>query len=121
MKSLKTISKIPQKPGGRQSDLHEILAQAVTSAKLIKNLDLSKEILRRLNDIDTTKLIIGNEKDLEKFIANFSPILFSYEIIVVQPALRIGSLRADITNLLASTQDYINSAGGVFSVLGSAE
>ncbi len=121
VKSLKTISKIPQKPGRRQSDLHEILAQAVTSAKLIKNLDLSKEILRRLNDIDTTKLIIGNEKDLEKFIANFSPILFSYEIIIVQPALRIGSLKADITNLLASTQDYINSAGGVFSVLGSAE
>ena len=117
MKAVKTIKGVPQDPGRRKSDLHEVFAQAITSSKWIRNTMLADELLRRVNERKATRLVKGSKSDVANFASDYSPASYSFEVVVVQPALIGNGLQPSLKDMIASTQDYVIAAGGDFTIL----
>ena len=111
---------VPDKPGGRKSDLEEVVSHAISSSKWIKHANFAREIERRINDRDATKIIQGELSQVQEFLSEYSPALFGFQIDIVQPALRSDKISESINAMLSSTQDFIAASGGIFKILCSA-
>jgi hypothetical protein len=117
IKAAKIRKGIREKPGRRQADLQVVLSQAITSSIWIRNVRLASELNRRLNEREATELIRGRQVEVEEFERAYSPALYNFEIVVVQPALLGNGLRDPLKDMIASTQDYILAAGAIFTLL----
>lgn len=119
VKSAKIVKGIKQKPGRRKTDIEEVFCQCISSSIWIKNGELAKEIYKRLKNRNATKIIFGTIKDIKSFQKVYNPALWNFEIIAAQPAIKhteIFNSKA-IIDLIASTHDYISSAGSTFKFL----
>lgn len=104
-------------PGGRKNDLEEVMAQAICSGCWIKNVGLNKEINRRFDKRAATKLLYGKKEQLAIFYRDYSPPLWSFKVVAVQPALAESKITKPIKTMIASAHDYIATSGGAFEVV----
>jgi len=107
----------PDKPGGRKSDLEDVVSQALCSCRWIKHEGFAREIQRRITERPATRVLRGNSSQVQKFVAEYSPVLFSFEIIIAQPATRSSRLSPAIRSIVASAQDYIEASGARLTLL----
>jgi len=108
---------VPQKPGARKSDMENVLNQGITSTKWVKNSLFAEELLRRVDDRGATKIINGSPEDLQVLKTKYSPALFSFEVVIVQPALDSQKLTDSLKTMIATVQDNVISSQSSFRVL----
>jgi len=106
-------------PGARREDIDEVLSQSICSGRWVKNIGFAEEIERRLKNRSATKIISGKETQILKFLKTYESRLWAFEIIAVQPGVKISEFSDSMKSMLASTQDYITSTGATFQFIGS--
>lgn len=117
MKSASTLKGRRLQPGARKHDLEDLLAQVICSGRWVKNISLGEEISRRLKERDATNLVQGTQITLTRFLQGYTPLLWGFEVIAVQPALAANKVTKPIKTMIASAQDYLAAAGAHFEIL----
>jgi len=107
----------PQEPGARKSDMENVLQQGITSTKWIKNSLFADELERRIEERHATQLIHGSKDDFELFREIYKPALFSFEVVIVQPALDMQQITDSLKTMIASVQDFVISSQAKFKIL----
>jgi hypothetical protein len=107
----------PAKPGGRKGDIEDLVSQAICSCRWIKHEGFARELDRRLSDRTSTRVLRGNASKLRDFISNYSPVLFSFEVIIAQPAISADKISRSLKSIIASAQDFVATSGSGFSIL----
>lgn len=108
------------KPGTRQEDMEELVAQGMASCRWIRSRELPNRLSERIEQ-NGSRLIAGSLRNLTSLSADFEPTLWKFAIVLVQPGLSSAKLRTSngsiLRPLIACAQDYVRGTGAEFSIM----
>jgi len=106
-------------PGNRVNDVYELCGQAIKSGVWTNSGIIRAKIKKRLKRKNPSKYIKGNDLELDRLFS-FNNKMFQFKIVAVQPGLLKTNIGANISEILAATEGYIENGDAVkFSLITS--
>ncbi len=109
------------KPGVDQENVRELVTQAMTGCRWVKNPNLCSQLTGRMRDYATTVVVNGSSADWAKIVELFDASTWRFVMTLVQPGvaskkvMQPGGQRLE--RILACTEDYIRGAGAEMRLL----
>ena len=106
-------------PGNRVGDAYEVCGQVVKCLVWLKNRQTLRNRIayREQSTSGKSRCLKGTRSDLLRLLSDDTPKRVDFEIVLVQPGIRIEAISEKIGHILGAASDYVNRAIGAKMLL----